>query len=175
MTLAFFPFFQFFCFRDLSFFGLFICWSRSKTYVFPYEIFGWEIFEFRDFSVFPFFPFSFFPFFSPRHMSLPQTHVSHPETCLSASDMSPPQRHVPPPETCLSPRHMSPPQTHVSSPDTCLCPRDMSLRQRHVSMAQISLPAIEERSGRVQKAKIGPNMFFSDLTNDQGGLLNRVR
>ena len=29
--------------------------------------------------------------------------------------------------------------------------------------------------GRFQKPKIGPNMFFSDLTNDQRGLLIRVR
>ena len=48
-------------------------------------------------------------------------------------------------------------------------------RAKSLSMAQISLPAIEERSGRVKKAKIGPNMFFSDLTNDQRGLLIRVR
>ena len=52
---------------------------------------------------------------------------------------------------------------------------DMSPRRRHVSMAQISLPAREERPGRVKKSKIGPNMFFSDLTNDQRGLLIRVR
>ena len=52
---------------------------------------------------------------------------------------------------------------------------DMSPWRRHVSMAQISLPAREERLGRFKKAKIGPNKFFSDLTNDQRGLLIRVR
>ena len=47
-------------FLDFSCFGLFIFWgSRSKTSVFPYEIFGWEIWEFRGFSVFPFFRFVF--------------------------------------------------------------------------------------------------------------------
>ena len=59
----FFHCFVFSLFWNVSFFGLFICWSRSKTLVFPYEIFGWEILEFRSCSCFPFFIFSFFYFF----------------------------------------------------------------------------------------------------------------
>jgi len=45
---------------------------------------------------------------------------------------------------------------HGASPQgQCVSPR-----ARQLSMAPMSLPAIEERSGRFKKAKIGPNMFF---------------
>ena len=70
----------------------------------------------------------------------------------------------------LSTGHMCPNPEHGASPQgECVSPR-----ARHVSMAQtclhgadISLSAREKRLGRFDKSKIGPNMFFSDLTNDQ--------
>ena len=134
-----FHFFLFFIFRAFHFLGLEV---KHRFFLMKYSV-G----RFWNLGISQFLHFFISHLVISCHIYLPHTSLSPPDTCLSSRHMSLPQTHVSPPETCLSPRDMSLPHEHVSPPRTCL------------SLAQICLPAIEERSGRVKKAKIGPNIY----------------